>query len=172
MKKHLAQGLLILAVALLLCVPIGALGEAPVEIEAPKADWQLFWEEKLLPGIVFAVSAVAAVYVAILPVLSAVKRASLKFKAATKDVTQVATNGKSANTDIAAMRAEQLAFFEEMKRAQDDLSARVLASQELTEQRVSSVAKMVARGFGGNVELVKNGTAREVYQLMEGKQDE
>lgn len=119
--------------------------------------WEVYIKEEIIPVVVFIVSSVAAVYVAILPVLTSVKKASEKFKSATKDVNKAASETEQNKNDIAALGAKM-----------DTISAE-FAAIKTGLKNVQTISKI---GFGNFTELIEKGYAHEIEKVGESENEE
>lgn len=120
-------------------------------------EWEMYIKEEIIPVVVFILSSVAAVYVAILPVLASVKKASEKFKSATKDVNKAASETEQNKNDIAALGAKM-----------DTISAEFAAIKTGLEN-VQTISKI---GFGNFTELIEKGYAHEIEKVGESENEE
>ena len=119
--------------------------------------WEVYIKEEIIPVVVFILSSVAAVYVAILPVLASVKNASEKFKSATKDVNKAASETEQNKNDIAALGAKI------------DTIAAEFAEIKAGIGNVQTITKI---GFGNFTELIEKGYAHEIEKVGEEEHEE
>lgn len=148
-------------------------GEEVEQVEeqpSEETDWGAWVKEKLVPSIVLVVSGALTIYIAILPILVKVKRASDKFKEATKDVNNTAKNGDENAKKIESFTSEASAKlqgvandFTDKIKALDERISRIEKSSQNTE----AITRI---GFGNMEELVQKGYAAEIEKV--GKSDE
>ena len=127
--------------------------------------FRTYAEEKIIPIVVFVITAIGTIYVAISPVLGRIKKASEKFKSATEDV-----NGA---------RDESYRTRKEMKALEEELRCDIVAVKEherKTDETLQRMEHIMRVGFENIPELVAGGYAREIERIAtageERKEDE
>lgn len=149
---------------------VEAVEEQPSEEVTEGKDWAAWVKEKLVPAIVLVVSGALTIYIAISPILVKVKKASDKFKEATKDVNDTARNGDDNAKKIEAFTTEASA---KLQAISDDFTNKFRAIDERIsriEQSSQNTEAITRIGFGNMEELVQKGYAAEVEKV--GKNNE
>lgn len=119
--------------------------------------WQQYVEEKLVPNMVFIITAIGALWVTALPVISKVQATILSFNQATKDVNDTVAIGKESQININTQ-----------SRALKDFNSRFDALEEMMEKtsmRLNNTEEILRIGFCNTEELVRNGYASEIQKV-------
>ena len=131
--------------------------------------WQEYVETKLIPNVVLALSAISALCVAALPIISKIQVSVAKFNQATSDVNATVENGKKTNEKLAEQDSKIEAFserFNKMEKLFVDNISSVKTAAENSE-------KILRIGFCNTDELVRKGYAREIGKVgTDNEQDE
>ena len=147
---------------LLLGFVLGALTAVGVYLLTEgEVAWQEYVEKKLIPNAVLALSAIAALCIAVLPIISKIQAAIAKFNQATSDVNETVANGKNTDSKLAEQDKKIEAFsdrFDEMEKMFSEGISSIKISSENTE-------KILRIGFCNTQELVRNGYAREIAKV-------
>lgn len=127
-------------------------GQKPAETQ--KSEWEVFFEEKILPNIVAVVTALSALYLALMPLIVRVKNTSAMIEKSSKRV------------DDAAFLAEN------SKKQYEETSGKIRQNNETVagfEGRLSTVEKqnreiisILKNGFCNMDEMVKKGYAEQI----------
>ena len=128
--------------------------------------WQEYVETQLIPNVVLALSAISALCVAALPIISKIQVSVQKFNQATSDVNATVENGKKTDEALAAQNDRIAAFearFDEMEQLFTNGIASIKTAAENSE-------KILRLGFCNTEELVKKGYATEIEKV--GVKDE
>ena len=145
---------------------LGALTAAGVYfLTEGEVAWQEYVETTLIPNAVLALSAIAALCIAVLPIISKIQTAVAKFNQATSDVKATAENGKKTDAKLAEQDEKIEAFserFDKMEKMFSDGIASVKNSTENTE-------KILRIGFCNTEELVRKGYATEIAKVGKKK---
>lgn len=142
-------------------------------------ELKLFLDEKVIPYVIVAVSAVAAIYVAISPILAKIKASSNKFDAATGNLDEANKQGKVANEQSASMleelraereaqRAEQVAFEGRVAAQLQSMADNVQQALGATSVQTREIRDMVKIGFCNNKDLVARGYAKQIARIARG----
>lgn len=115
--------------------------EAPTEETSPA--WQIYLEEKIVPGVIFAITAIGTIYIAIAPILSKVKKASGKFESATADV-NTATNNTIENAKKVASLEERL----------DKIEKATTNTEQITRLGFCNLDELVTKGYANEISKV------------------
>lgn len=141
--------------------------EQPTE----ETDWGVWFKEKLAPIIACVVSGALTIYIAISPILVKVRKASDKFKEATKDVNKTAKDGDENTAKIEAFVGEVGAKLEKVV---DEFAKKTTALDERInriEQSTQNTERIVRIGFGNMEELVKNGYSAEIQKVGQDEEE-
>lgn len=128
--------------------------------------WQEYVETKLIPNVTLALSAISALCVAALPIVSKVQIAVSKFEKATGDVNATVEKDKSVVQTIEEYKTELNNLITELKTLKGDVEASIAP----VKKKVENIEKVVHIGFCNNEELVKKGYAHEIEKV--GEEDE
>ena len=148
-------------------------GMTPEEFEA-------FVNEKIVPYVIVAVSAVAAIYVAISPILAKIKASSDKFDTATGGLSEANAQGKAAKEQSASMlaelqaeraaqRVEQTAFENRVAAQMQSMIDTVQNALGVANVQTREIRDMVQIGFCNNKDLVERGYAKQIARIAQGK---
>ncbi len=205
MKKRKMIGIMVVLFCLVwltlwLSVRISA-QEAPMEAgvsdmpqetpaaEIPLDEWKELITNKVIPIVVFAITAIGGVYVAIAPVLNKMRNASGNMEKSTGGINHAAEASRQAVEKIDDFRAD----IEKSMQEFSDLIEKILAENQdnfraisaLTEQKVEDMRErleqmksemgnmeaMLTVGFGNSDELVRKGYAKVIFDLNNGTVD-
>ena len=148
----------------------GEVVEVVEEQPSEETDWGVWFKDKLAPIIACVVSGALTIYIAISPILVKVKKASDKFKDATKDVNKAAKDGDDNTAKIEAFVGD---VGTKLQTVVDDFAKQAKALDERIshiEQSTQNTERIARIGFGNMEELVKNGYAAEIEKV--GKDEE
>ena len=152
-------------------------------------DMEELISQKIIPIVVFAVTSIGAVYVAIAPVLNRMRRASGNMDSASGGINAQAKASREAVEKIEAFRGEVEKTVQELEaviqktlaenrenfQAMQDIAQRRLdecqAYIEQVRQNVGRVETMLTVGFGNSDELVRKGYAKVIFDLRDGSTD-
>ena len=157
--------------------------------EIPLDDWKELITNKVIPIVVFAITAIGGVYVAIAPVLNNMRNASGNMEKSTGGINHAADASRQAVEKIDAFRAD----IEKSMQEFSVLIEKILAENQdnfraisaLTEQKVEDMRErleqmksemgnmeaMLTVGFGNSDELVRKGYAKVIFDLNNGTVD-
>ena len=205
MKKRKMIGIMVVLFCLVwltlwLSVRISA-QEAPMEAgvsdmpqetpaaEIPLDEWKELITNKVIPIVVFAITAIGGVYVAIAPLLNKMRNASGNMEKSTGGINHAAEASRQAVEKIDDFRAD----IEKSMQEFSDLIEKILAENQdnfraisaLTEQKVEDMRErleqmksemgnmeaMLTVGFGNSDELVRKGYAKVIFDLNNGTVD-
>jgi len=166
MKKILFCLMIMLCVALTV-LPTGAEATHDAAVQdggvvktvEEKAAWQTFVEEKVVPGAIFSISAVGAVYVAISPILAKMRNASEKYSTAAEGVELVSGSAKVSVEEVKRLR-EEIA----------DLKKELLGKETSDHELLLAGVRMMGMAFSHEEELVRNGAARKIMEMLEASE--
>ena len=159
MKKKFLFGLL-LGLAFGVCISIGT-----YILTVGEVSWEKYLEEKLIPTVMSAGSALAITWFGVKPVVQKVLLATSLFNKATDGVNTTAKNGVETKESIEAFK------FEISKRLDDTVNYVVSKTQEQEErnkniERLAINTQEILRiGFGNTEELVVKGYAAEIAKV-------
>ena len=124
-------------------------------------DWHAVINEKVVPWVTLAVSAVLGIYVAIAPILAKIKKTSGIFDGA------AGTLGAATETvDKAQKKIKETQ--EELKEKYDELQTEFKGVKEGYDsmlQSLSNIESIVRLGFGNTDELIIKGYANEIEKV-------
>ncbi|MBE6691097.1 MAG: hypothetical protein E7590_07455 [Ruminococcaceae bacterium] len=166
MKKRML--FLLLAVAVLAAgVALGVLIATDAAGGADKPVWQAVIEQKILPLVTTAVSAIASYYIMNWPSISKINAAAAQaslsaagFDGAAGGIVKVTTAVEGAVEKITALEARIVA-----------MEAADSKRHEQDHALLAAGVKIMALAFSHESELVKNGTASAIVKLAEEEQD-
>ena len=96
---------------------LGALAAVGVYfLTVGEVAWQEYVETKLIPNVVLALSAISALCVAALPIISKIQVSVAKFNQATSDVNATVENGKKTDEKLAEQDQKIEAFSERFEK--------------------------------------------------------
>lgn len=121
-------------------------------------EWIVYIKEELIPLAVAILTAVAAVYVAISPILAKIKRASERFRDATADV----------NTATGTVRRNEKRIAEAEERFSERLAA-MEAENHANREELQDIKEMLRLGLGNLNELVNKGQAYRILRIGKGE---
>lgn len=152
-------------------------------------DFETIITQKVIPIVVFAITAIGGVYVAIAPVLNKMRNASGNMEKSTGGINHAAEASRQAVEKIDDFRAD----IEKSMQEFSDLIEKILAENQdnfraisaLTEQKVEDMRErleqmksemgnmeaMLTVGFGNSDELVRKGYAKVIFDLNNGTVD-
>ena len=144
-------------------------------------ELKLFLDEKVIPYVIVAFSAVTAIYIAISPILAKIKSSSHKFDMATGDLAEANKQGKAANEQSASMldelraerevqRAEQAAFESRVAAQLQAMADTVQTTLGAASVQTREIRDMVKIGFCNNKDLVARGYAKQIARIAMGKE--
>lgn len=131
-----------------------AVTEVTEAVTEEQIAWKVYIEEKVVPAVVLALTAICSVYIAISPILMRVKLASDKFKSATEDVTIATKKTQENEKTVTALKT--------------DLETRISELEQsifAVNTSITNVEKILRIGFGNTEELVRKGYAREIAKV-------
>ena len=205
MKKRKIIGIMVVLLCIVwlllwISVRISA-QEAPVEAgvsdmpqETPTAEitldeWKELITNKVIPIVVFAITAIGGVYVAIAPVLNRMRNASGNMEKSTGGINHAAEASRQAVKKIDDFRADieksmqEFSVMIEKILAENQDNFRTISAlkeqkvedmRERLEQMKSEMGNMEAMltvGFGNSDELVRKGYAKVIFDLNNGTVD-
>lgn len=157
--------------------------------EIPLDEWKELITNKVIPIVVFAITAIGGVYVAIAPVLNNMRNASGNMEKSTGGINHAAEASRQAVDKIDDFRAD----IEKSMQEFSVLIEKILAENQdnfraisaLTEQKVEDMRErleqmksemgnmeaMLTVGFGNSDELVRKGYAKVIFDLNNGTVD-
>lgn len=125
------------------------------------SEWEAYVKEELLPVVVLVLTTVAAVYIAISPILARIKRASERFKSATDDVHTATGTVRTNEEKIGRLEKRLTERIEHMERAiERDREENAANHKDLLETK-----KMLRLAFSNMDELVVKGCAHSIMEL-------
>lgn len=149
---------------------LGALAAVGVYfLTVGEVAWQEYVETKLIPNVVLALSAISALCVAALPIISKIQVSVAKFNQATNDVNATVENGKKTDEKLAEQDQKIEAFSERFDRMEAMFNAGIASVKSAAENS----EKILRLGFCNTEELVKKGYATEIEKVgAKNEQDE
>ena len=129
------------------------LPEEMAEADA-KPEWQVMVEEKVIPYVIFGITCVGTVYIAVSPVLARMRRASDKYSTSADGVNTVSASSRESTAEVKALRQEMA-----------ELKKELCARSEQDHALLKAGVKIMALAFSHESELVKNGTAGAIMKL-------
>lgn len=184
MKKHNIVRVVLAALIVLLVCPVcffPAHAEREAETEAvtesiesetesgatgigdiQKTEWEIFFEEKILPNIVAALTVIATLYIVLSPLIIRIKNTNDKIQRSTESVDRAAKSAKDSQEkyESACTKSiendKKIAAFDERLR--------------LMERKQDQTIRMLKSGFCNLDEIVKKGYAEEIAR--EGEENE
>lgn len=149
---------------------LGALAAVAVYfLTVGEVAWQEYVETKLIPNIVLALSAISALCVAALPIISKIQVSITKFNQATKDVNDTVETGKKTDNALAEQDKKIEAFTLKLEETAQAFTEAVNS----VKNTVQNTEQIVRIGFGNTEELVKKGYAAEIEKVgVEDEQEE
>ena len=149
---------------------LGALAAVGVYfLTVGEVAWQEYVETKLIPNAVLALSAISALCVAALPIISKIQVSVAKFNQATSDVNATVENGKKTDEKLAEQDQKIEAFSERFDRMEEMFNAGIASIKSTVENS----EKILRLGFCNIDELVKKGYATEIEKVgAKNEQDE
>ena len=124
-------------------------------------DWRTVIEEKVVPWVTLAVSAVLGIYVAISPILARIKKTGGIFDGAAGRLDAATETVDKAQEKIKETQ-------EELKKKYDELQVEfrgVKAGYDGMLQSLSNIESIVRLGFGNTDELIIKGYANEIEKV-------
>lgn len=118
--------------------------------DAEIEDWRTYIEKTLIPAAVTAISAIAAFYVATLPLTKRIKKA-LEY------VTGIAGLFKKATTDVNAVNNASVENQKDVAELKEDV--------KYLKEHIENIEKIERIGFGNMKELVVGGFASEIGKV-------
>lgn len=118
-------------------------------------DWKSYIKDILIPAAVTAISAIAAAYVAALPLINSVK-------SVIKTVTDSVSLFKGATNDVNTVTASKEETEKKLAELREDIS--------FIKKHIGNIESIERIGFGNMKELVVGGFAGEIGKV--GKEDE
>lgn len=142
--------------------------------------FKTFIDEKIVPYVIVAVSAVSAIYVAIYPILAKMSKSSDDLKAAKGDLKKANEDSDTAKeqsksmldelrADREAQRAEQAAFEQRVAAQLQSMSDTVSGALNAANVHTREIRDMVQIGFCNNKDLVERGYAKQIARIAQGK---
>ncbi len=148
-------------------VIFGVLGAVSVYfLTVGEVAWQEYFETKLVPNVVLAVTTVFALYYSSIPIINKIKTAVTLFTKATTDVNTTVESGKQTENKL-AQQDEKIAAFAERFNEIEKLFTEELKNLKKTAENSEKILRI---GFGNTIELVKRGYAAEIAKV--GKTNE
>ena len=145
---------------------LGVLGAAGVYyLTVGEVAWQAYIEEKLIPNATTILTALCALYVAVLPILARVKHASAAFESATDGVN--ATAKKDADLVDHARRLQE--ENEALQKAMCAMRENFREEHEAFMEEFTSIKEALRVGLGNNRELVEKGFAVRIVDVLKSK---
>lgn len=170
MKKILKGSLLILLGAVIALGTVMFIGE--------NESLEVYLEETIIPNAVLALTTVGGIAGMALPIIGRTDQTLLNFKAATKDVSITAEEGRALKESFEDYKKELLTEMKtELERsreallgASDALTAlrtELLTEEKLIEENEEIIKKVLLIGFTNSRDLVANGSARLIAKEIE-----
>lgn len=133
--------------------------------EAEPSVWTVYLKEKILPGVVFVITAAFLCWTAISPILSKFIKSINNFKEATSAVLDANKKADKSSEDMRANSQEISKAFDNHKEQvnKDLLEMREQISDLLSYTK--QITEILKIGFGNMDELVKKGCASEVLKV-------
>ena len=133
-------------------------------------EWKAVIDERVVPWVTLAVSAIVGIYVAISPILAKIKKTSGIFEAAggrldgaKERIEKAMKKTDEAGGTIQRVQGELLDKYDELKAEFDRVS---LGYREMRTS-LSNIERIVRIGFCNTEELVHKGFAREIEKVGE-----
>lgn len=145
----------------------GVLGAAGVYfLTAGEVAWQEYFETKLVPNIILAITTAFCIYFGSTPTTNKVNAAVSLFTKATSDVNNTVESGKKTENKLAQQDAKIEVFTERF----NELEKIVTDGLKTVKTAAENSEKILRIGFGNTAELVKKGYAAEIAKV--GKTNE
>ena len=165
MSKKKTAVVILLVILLAVVCGVGAyFGVAYIEGGGTVDGALDYIEFTVIPALVNAGTFVVAAYLAAYPLISKIKSVVSDFISAKKDIGAVSESG----TQMVALVTE----------LRDELKSVLAENAELQKEILSvrkdfeGIKKAITIGFGNTAELVRNGYAKQIVDVMEGKDEE
>ena len=137
-------------------------------LEYSPEEWKSVIEDKVVPWVTLAVSAVVGIYVAISPLLVKIKKTSGIFDSASgrmdgagEKLDEATKSADSAREEIQKTQAELLAKYNELEQEFRNVSA----GYQGMVNGLSNIERIVRIGFGNTDELIIKGYANEIEKV-------
>lgn len=132
-----------------------------------KTEWEVFFEEKILPNIVAVVTALSALYLALMPLIVRVKNTSTMIEQSSKRVDDAASLAENSKKQYEETSGEI--------RKNNETVAGFEGRLSLVEKQNREIISILKNGFCNMDEMVKKGYAEQIARIGndgEGETDE
>ena len=163
-------GVILLCIAIIVisaaCVTAGYFeGVKLSEIDLAQVEYYI--NEKVIPIAVLVLTAVGSILMALLPLVSRIKRSSESFSRAEEGIRATSDDAKMIQSEARQMLEDMRAQIDEIRSLYRETDKRIGDINE-RESRIEEVMRI---GFCNTPSLVRNGYAKKIYEMTESENE-